>query len=149
MGYYIRMEDACWRLPFSKLKDAYDAMIALDQTHDHLKRGGSYGSEGRTEKWFSWMPADYATSMETVGEILQALGFELETNDAGDIVVCNYDNKTGQEELFLSAVAPFVLKDSYINWSGEEGSKWQLFFDGEKMITKNGITTYTNNNEEE
>lgn len=149
MGYYVNIEEANFRLPHEKLKEAHEALIALDITHHDEKRGGSWSGGKQTEKWFSWMPMDYATSLESAQQILEKLGFEIELDDEGNLMITNYDSKRGQEELFLSALAPFVNEGSYINWIGEDHQRWQNYFDGKKMIVKDGYVIYAEVQHEE
>jgi hypothetical protein len=59
MGYYVRIVNSTARIPAANLDRAYQRMCALNHTHDHVKRGGSWGGGKQTAKWFSWMDADY------------------------------------------------------------------------------------------
>ena len=36
-------------------------------------------------------------------------------------------------EKYLSVIAPFVEKDSYLEFCGEDGDVWRLVFDGIKV----------------
>jgi hypothetical protein len=60
--------------------------------------------------------------------VLEQVGFDLEELDEG-LAIRGYNNKSGQEELFLSALAPFAesiyADEPVINWMGEEGEMWQ------------------------
>lgn len=149
MGYYVRTQEQNFLLPQRKLKDAHAAMVALDTTHHSEKRGGSWSNGEQQERWFSWMPIDYAVTCETAEAILTELGFEIQHDVDGSIIGLEYDNKIGQESLFLQAIAPFVEKGSYINWIGEDGALWQYFFDGQKMVELEAKITYTTTTEEE
>lgn len=121
MGYYVTLTDADFALPESA--EVLDAIKRMDTEWHDLKRGGSFSSQGKTDSWFSWMPSSLAT-FGTVAEVFAALGFDLLV-DSGAVILQGYDNKTGQEELFLAAVAPFVEEGSYTEWNGEDGSRWR------------------------
>ena len=41
--------------------------------------------------------------------------------------------KYGDEEIFFAALAPFVEKDSYISFEGEDGCKWTWCFNGKEV----------------
>ena len=131
-------------LPYHHTSLAYWRMCDLNK-HDHLKRGGS--STG--EKWFSWMAADYPERLKTALDILIELGFDVEEGDEG-LVVYAYDNKSGQEELFLEAISDLIVpqtgKDKpYIVWRGEDDMVWKDIY-GEKTVRSlTGVITFQEN----
>ena len=130
MGYYVTLIDSDWRIP--ETQEVLDAVRRIDTDWHELKRGGSYGANGVEESWFSWMNGDW-TEVETVAEIFQMLGFETHTQD-GAVNVYGYDNKTGQEDLFLAAVAPFMPDGSYTEWRGEDGGVWRYVVRDGKLM---------------
>ena len=149
MGYYVRTTDCDFYIAKSKKNPAYEALCALNQ-HDDLKVGGSFGGElsgdsPRPEglsyhpaRWFSWMSPDYPSKCKDLRQILEELGFEVEEDDAGNITYLRYDSKTGQEVLFLSALAPFVRDGSTIDWQGEEGEHFRHEFSGGRLMHRAG-----------
>lgn len=153
MGYYISTVEVDFFLSKVNFDDAYKAMCALND-RDDLKRGGSFGGgdDARSNrpaglnyhphKWFSWLDANYPDKCKTAPEILQQLGFELSYDADGNIVYLSYDNKAGQEDLFLEAIAPFVKRNSYIIWRGEDGEHWKQIFVDNRTITKAGYLTF-------
>lgn len=116
MGYYVQLIDSNFGVPEST--EVLAAIHRMDSEWHDLKRGGAYGPGGKEHSWFSWMPG--LTSLHTVQDVFEALGFEVSVRD-GKVWLGGYDNKTGQEELFLAAVAPFVDEDSFTSWRGEDG----------------------------
>jgi len=116
MGYFVQLIDADFGVP--ETTEVLAAIHRMDTDWHELKRGGSYGPNGREHSWFSWMPG--LQSLHTVQDVFEALGFEVYVKD-GKVYLNGYDNKTGQEELFLAAVAPFVDDDSFTSWRGEDG----------------------------
>lgn len=94
-----------------------------------IKRGGSSGGES----WFSWVN-DSEFEVDTAQEIVNAFGFE--TSGSGTFTIDGYNNKTGQEDLLLAVLAPFVKEGSEMEWSGEEGERWlYLVKDGKLFVS--------------
>ena len=137
MGYYVHIEESNCMLPAKNYALAYWRMCALND-HDELKRGGS-----RTEKWFSWMDKNYPQTCKNAKEILVELGFEMEETNDG-LTIYGYDNKSGQEELFLAAISDLMVTvigsttpdgddKPFIVWRGEDDMVWKDFY-GEKNV---------------
>jgi hypothetical protein len=138
MGYYVTLIESDWRIP--ERADVLDAVRRIDTDWHELKRGGSYGPNGTEESWFSWMNGDW-TDCETVAEVFHMLGFETHTQD-GAVNVYGYDNKTGQEDLFLAAVAPFMPDGSYTEWRGEDGSSWRYVVRDGKLMCQEPVVVW-------
>lgn len=156
MGYYISLNEVDFVIKEENLDSAYSAMCALNQ-FDKIKRGGGSGiykdhngndielkyDSPRPDgmryhpgKWFSWMDANYPEICKTAEEIIQQLGFDYRVEENGDLRITGYDNKTGQEYLFLAAIASYVENESYMVWSGEDHHLWKLdFFNGKMYET--------------
>lgn len=143
MGYYVNIESVEWFLPVVHEAAALQALKDLnDPRNDDLKRGGSFSGGKQTAAWFSWMPEDYDKTVTSVSEVLELLGFDVDTVPEGTYIR-RYDSKTGQEDLFLNAIAEFVEPGSFIEWRGEDGAFWRNDFDGKKMRTLEGRVTYS------
>jgi hypothetical protein len=153
MGYYVSISGCEITIPKRRHCAAHAALCDLNK-RDELKQGGSWGGsddatkprppglEYHPSRWFSWMDANYPDKCHTLEAVLQEVGFEVVLNEAGDIIDLRYDSKTGQEELFLEALAPFVKAGSYIEWQGEEqDTRWRHEFDGSRMLTKNAVVS--------
>jgi hypothetical protein len=130
MGYYVSIESSTFMLEPKHYDDAYKAMCALN-LFDDIKRGGSYHKDQGTgvetkNSWFSWMSPNYPETLTTANQIFEDLGFEINVSETGT-EICGYDNKTGQEDLFLEACCPWA--SGYILWRGEEGDKWMDNYD--------------------
>lgn len=136
MGYYVTTTHGEFVIPADKCADAYRAVVALND-RDELKSGGSYGGENDRDtprpdglnyhpgRWFSWMPANYPETSVTVAEVFLELGFSVVTNDkTGDVHICGYDDKVGDEIHFLAAIAPYCTEASFFQWRGEQGEMW-------------------------
>jgi hypothetical protein len=144
MGYYVRTMDNHTEFFMDKkhFDDAYKTMCALND-RDEAKRGGRFGGEGIDSKsprpagmdyhparWFSWLQADYPNHYKTAPELLEGIGFTISYDADGNINGLSYDDKTGQEELFLEAIAPYVREGSRLVWQGEDGAIYAFGFGG-------------------
>ena len=126
MGYYVNTTFSNAVLPKEHEAEAYAIMCSLNVTHHNQKRG-----RGGSESWFSWMDANYPETCKDAGEIFEMLGFEIERNNDG-IHIINYDNKAGQEDLFLQSIENLMV--GKIVWLGEDGDTWVNVFHGDNII---------------
>lgn len=163
MGYYVRTVNWDWVVPARYLDDAYEAVCKLNERHE-AKRGGHGPIGGRNglvtewdhqtgesvqvpydpykHRWFSWMDPNYPETTENLADVLEMLGFEVQVRENGDLAIGYYDNKTGQEELFLAAIAPYSLNGSMIEWEGEDGDRWKYVVENGRMRTLQGEVQY-------
>ena len=132
MGYFVRIIESTARIPKAHLQRAYEKMCALNTTHHNLKRGGSHQGGKKTASWFSWMDADYPSTCKDAQAILDMLGFYTEYDESGDLLITGYDNKTGQEDLFLDTIENEATGS--ITWLGEGGERWSKAFRGHDVI---------------
>jgi len=132
MGYYVEIEKSTAVIPAANLDRAYKKMCALNTTHDHKKTGGSWGGGKQTAKWFAWMDANYPDTCKDARAVLDALGFYTHYDEQGNLHIDGYDNKTGQEDLFLHSIADDVT--GKIEWRAEDGERWTTLFYGDSVI---------------
>jgi hypothetical protein len=118
MGYYIDLTNAEWEIP--ETAEVLQALKESVTKYHAIKRGGS--SNG--ESWFSWMDDSEILGAETAQTVFIRLGFDTLTTDLG-FTLEGYNNKTGQEDVFLAVVSPFCKDGSYVEIRGEDGSEWQ------------------------
>jgi hypothetical protein len=57
----------------------------------------------------------------------------------------SYDNKSGQEELFLAAVAPFVRPGSFVEWVGEDSTMWRDYVGIDRLLYRQDAETVWTN----
>jgi hypothetical protein len=137
MGYYVWILEADCGIQCTN--SALAALKAMDTRFDHLKRGGRFGGDEPQERWFSWMPPDWAETANSAHEVFEMLGFNGHFEDEGIWQINGYDNKAGQEGLFLAVIAPWVTSHGstpYIHWIGEDDEEWkQTFHDGRMSET--------------
>jgi|TARA_B110001454_G_scaffold219037_1_gene249453 hypothetical protein len=148
MGYYVHIEDSNCMLPHKHADLAYWRMCALNK-NDDMKRGGS--SNG--DKWFSWMDPNYPETCKDAQAILVELGFDVEEQDDG-LVIYAYDNKSGQEELFLGAISDLLrtVKDEnstqnkpFIVWRGEDDMVWKDLYGEREVRSLQGTIMFQEN----
>jgi hypothetical protein len=118
MGYYIDLTNAEWEIP--ETAEVLNALKEMVTKYHAIKRGGS--SNG--ESWFSWMDDATILNAESAQGIFTELGFETSSTDLG-FTLESYNNKTGQEDVFLAVVAPYCADGSYVEIRGEDGAEWQ------------------------
>ena len=149
MGYYVHIEDSNCMLPEKHFNLAYWRMCDLNK-NDDLKRGGS--STG--EKWFSWMDANYPETCKTAQDVLVELGFEVEEVEDTGLTIYGYDNKSGQEELFLGVISDLLrtvdgMYDSgnrpFIVWRGEDDHVWKDIYGEKEVRTLMGTISFQEN----
>lgn len=136
MGYNVNIHESTFRIPEANLDEALTRFKELNHKPGVEKRGGSWGPNGQTKSWFSWMPEDYDKHVTTAEEVLILLGFDTEKDvETGDVLITGYDSKTGQEELFLNEIADLVDPQSSIVWIGEDLRMWVWTPEGVKRAT--------------
>jgi len=123
MGYYVHITYSNAVIPSENLPAALDALRGLD-ARDDLKSGGSSAGD----KWFSWMNDYDLANAPSVASVLEQLGFVVDSDGRGDLSIIGYDNKTGDEGIFIQTLAPYIESGSYIEWEGEdnEAYRWEL-----------------------
>jgi hypothetical protein len=139
MGYYVSGNGEL-RIKKENLDKAHEALMALQDAPPKSKRGGSYSANER-RFWYSWMPEDLRTLTDTKA-VFAELGFEVLDDENGDLLISCYDNKTGQEDVFFAAAAPFIEEGEY-DWTGEDGEFWRWQFTDGKMFLLSGQRIYT------
>lgn len=140
MGYEVRGHGSIV-VKKENLDKCYEALMELNNAPDEAKNGGAWSNGGYTARWFSWMPADLRTLPDTKA-VFAELGFEVQDEENGDLRVYSYSSKTGQEEVFFSAAAPFIENGGEFYWEGEDGLLWKWEFRGGKMMFLDGVVEY-------
>lgn len=139
MGYYVSGNGSL-RIKSENLGKAYEALMALQDAPPKAKRGGSAGGSEAPRFWYSWMPEDLRTLADTKA-VFAELGFEVIDDESGDLLIRCYDSKSGQEEVFFAAAAPFI-EDGEYEWTGEDSDFWLWKFEDGRMYVRYGKRTY-------
>ena len=85
----------------------------------------------------------YATGIHAVVEIGKIITTDGTYDEEGNLIDLCYSSKIGSEDHFFQSIAPFVKEGSYINWSGEDNSMWQWYFNGKEMVTRSAHITWS------
>ena len=140
MGYYVTGNGAL-RIKSENLGKSYEALMALQDAPPKAKRGGSSGGDKAPRYWYSWMSEDLRTLADTKA-VFAELGFETRIEEpTGDLIISCYDNKSGQEDVFFAAAAPFIEDDEY-EWTGEDSDFWLWKFEDGRMFVRYGRREY-------
>lgn len=127
MGYYVNLIGAEFVIP----ENAEVLQVLKDLNHrPGVQKHGGGGQQ--TRSWFSWMPENYDETVTSAQEVFELLGFEC-TPREGAFELMGYDNKIGQEHLFIQEVAPYVDEGSYLEWLGEDGARWKYVVEGDEV----------------
>jgi hypothetical protein len=145
MGFYVRIEESTFNIPNFNLDKAYKAMCDLNK--DNSKKRGGYGNIIELQKsteysdsfWFAFMLPDYPNHYADAAAIFIALGFEITLDESG-LHIIGFDSKSGQEDLFLEAVAPYA--NGLIVWRSEDGEVWRNVFSDNKLLTQPSELTF-------
>jgi hypothetical protein len=116
MGYYIKLVEVRMNIP--NTPEVLSALKEINTTYHRLKRGFTRISK-ETRHHFSWMPENYDKTVTTIEEIFTLLGFEC-TTENDYVTIEDYDDKQGQEMLFIAAIAPYLANGSYMKFIGED-----------------------------
>lgn len=139
MGYYVKIIESDFTIKKEDFYRGYEIVCNLN-SRDDLKTGGRYGGDPtpkpadskscscNPDKWFAWMPWNYDEICNSLPEILEMLGFEVDYNDGGDITGLAYADKMGNEDVFLDALRPIIKGASCIVWEGEDDDRWATRF---------------------
>ena len=125
-------------IPTRNLNAALTALKRLNTDPEHAHKKTAYGSP---EPHFIWMAPDYHEHVTSAREVFELLGFEVEVNTHG-LALTWFEDKGGDEALFLDAVAHLVHPGSYIEWQNDDYEQWRLDFDGETMTSRTATITY-------
>jgi len=136
VGYHVNATDISVRI---KSQDAADALDALRKFNAEcppaMKRGGTVGEDGREEKWFSWMRADFA-EYESLGQLLGEMGFGHSVTDGWIVLTGWHGDKQGQEDLLMEAIARWVEDGSFVEWVGEDCYRYRWDFTDSKLLVR-------------
>lgn len=130
MGYYVDLVEADFTIP--ETEEVLEALRAMPKRFKELQRGGN-----GTDKWFSWMSDEEIENAVSAKAVFESLGFDTFDYGNNTFGLNSYNNKTGQEDLFLAVVAPFVSNGSYTEWRGEDGELWRY------TVTNGRLTVQT------
>lgn len=133
MGYSAEIVIADAILPTENQPEAYRRLCDLNK-QDDPKAGGSWQGDRQVGRWFRWMPSNYDETCLNTKAILEMVGFETQNLHEG-LKVAHYNQKTGDEDLFIATIADLFLPKSWIEWRGEDGAMYRWDFGGGETMT--------------
>lgn len=91
-----------------------------------------------------WVRASHINDRMSFIEIADEFRWDMSVNDDGDIYDIYFTGeKIGEDiDLFLNSIAPYVMDESFISFSGEDGAQWRYFFTGGSMVEQSGRVEY-------
>lgn len=126
MGYYINQVGSNFTIKKENIQKAWDSLIELFK----IEEKSIYDSSGCH---YSWINTEDVLNATTFEEAMSEARWDAEINPLnGDIIDIYFNGeKLGDEEIILSAIAPYVENGSYIIIQGEEYERWKWkFVDG-------------------
>lgn len=89
----------------------------------------------RKNKKLAWINSNTIIKANTLEDAINECGWELERDDEESDYNAIYfiSEKLGDENIFFSAIAPYVESGSYIQMVGEDGCIWRYVFENGEM----------------
>lgn len=153
MGYYTKQYGDIAIDP-SVEPAAVDALKALNHDHD-AKRGGSFpveeGADPYEVRWYSWMPPRYHEDEDIteVRDVLEMLGYSVLSDGIYPsglrCYTVEYDNKTGQEDVFLNRLADFAHVTITVRGEDDAEWKWSNAGVGQPLVYSEGVREWVGN----
>lgn len=122
MGYCIQMRDANF---FISKHDKEKALAAIKKLADVVKEKGSK---------FDWVKTQDFINAENLTDAMRAWRWEVEENDKGDIHYIGFKGQNlGDDEVLFNAIAPYVIRGSFIEMTGDDNAIWRWKFKDNKV----------------
>lgn len=150
MGYYISTPNTFLAIRNSDLPRFFDLVDNLmsDKNVEENGNGGSFGSGGKTQSWYSWVNTDVvrrAVLDRDIRAVFESWGYDLEFVNEMDGINHYYldirsgEAKIGDEEKFFAAIAPIVFDGSFLDVRGEDGAEWRWMWENGKFYSQDII----------
>ena len=141
MGYCMESKNCNICIPNSKVKHALMAINELHKPEVRNKQasGGRYSGGETLEKWYSWVTNPGPDGFNTIEEAIKEWRYSCHTTEDGDVYIDWFDGqKSGDDNIFFEALAPYIEDGGEIEFVGEDGYHWKYCFDGKEMIELEG-----------
>lgn len=137
MGYCMDLRDYDFVIKKENFGKALLAIKALANKTDEMS-GGVFSRTGR-DKCFAWVNTLEFLDAETLAEALKAWRWDVECDKEGNIDgIMFMGEKSGDDLVLFSAIAPFVEENSFIEMEGEDGCIWRWVFSNGECEEKYG-----------
>ena len=126
MGYYMDQV----RNDFKIKKENFDAALAALKSVFVKENMTCYDWDGiEKHPHFAWVDTDTVLNSKTLEDALYEIRWESFCDDNGDIdSIIFIGEKSGDEDVFFNAIAPYVVDGSYIEMIGEDSYQWRWVF---------------------
>ncbi len=133
MGYCIKMTDSKFGI---KKENFENALKALKKVFIPEEMTVTDFVKEREIPHFRWVSTDAVLNTTDILNALMHIRYKPVLDENGDIANVEFTGeKSGDERVFFTALAPFVEKGSYLAFEGEDGNRWTWKFDG-KTVTE-------------
>lgn len=141
MGRYLTIVDQRFEIKAENVEAAYKAAVALNavESKKSTRRNGpdpqakpadSKSVAASPDVSFRGVAWNYDEKCRDLAEVLREFGFEPEVSPDGAITALFFDEKSGDEELLLEAIAPYVEDGSMLGWAESYTEMWGTWFYG-------------------
>lgn len=121
MGYCVRLSGQQFRIPASKINDCLDNILATNNkwlTH-------AVNEAAKNIKYFAHIPAN----LKFIELVDYVWGFTFTQNKDNDIDNVSYNLENMHDfDGFCNSIAPCVESGSYLEFTGEDSTKWRYVF---------------------
>lgn len=131
MGYYMDQTGSKFVIKKENFKNALNALKAVfvPEKMDCVDYIG-----GKQYPHFSWVDTQIVLNAGKLEDALVEIRYKPKYDDNGNIVNVKFTGeKYGSENVFFTALAPYVEKDSYIAFKGGDDKEWSWNFNGKTV----------------
>lgn len=127
MGYYMNLMKADFKI----LKNNHDNILKAIK-----ELAGKETIKDSGGRHFSWVETRDFLEARHIEDAFKAWRWEVSFDENDDINDISFNGeKSGDDDIFFKAIAPFVVDGSYIQMQGEDGYIWRWIFKG-KSVTE-------------
>lgn len=142
MGYYARGTGLITLEKKNLDKLFLTVRMMLNETD--IMRGGVCSNGTLSNRSYAWVDSDNlrnSCSDKNLKKVFECWGFFIDPTNNKDEYIIDFDNKLGDEEIFLKRIAPFIRRGE-IFWVGEDGCKWKHEYKEGQVRVLSGKTIY-------
>ena len=132
MGYEVFTRELHVTIPAGNVESAFDTIMALNDQDE--KKGGLTSTGGVvTSRHFAFCPSVFHGN--DLVELFAEIRWKAHFDEFGNVVLDEFTGENlGDDEVFFTALAPFIANQSVIEWLGQDGDRWRWEFQDGKML---------------
>ena len=109
MSYFMEQQDSRFCILSKNVEPARQAICHVMDSYD----------------WFD------TNDIESLSDAVSQFGWGIVLDDSGNVTdIAQWIDNMNEENLLFTALAPFVVSESYIQMVGEDTKMWRWVFDG-------------------